>query len=295
MRKTAQAIKMEEEQYLNLVRNIIEHGSVKSTRTGVNVRMIFGHVSRYSLRGGKIPLLTTKRVFWRGVVEELLWFLRGDTSAKNLAEKGVRIWDGNGSREFLDSRGLNFRDEGDLGPIYGFQWRHYGADYIDCKTDYNGAGIDQIEKIVHTLKTNPDDRRMVLTAWNPTVIDQMALPPCHVMAIFNVINGELNCMVTQRSADVGLGVPFNIASYSLLTHILAKECKLKLGDLVYTTADTHIYENHIDALKEQVKRIPKEFPTVTITDGVAMNDLEFQHFQLHDYNPHPNIQMDMAV
>lgn len=287
---------MEEKQYLDLIKDIIEKGTTKSNRTGIDTRMLFGHMSRYSLRGGKIPLLTTKRVFWRGVVEELLWFLRGETSSKLLSDKGVKIWNGNGSREFLDSRGFKDREEGDLGPIYGFQWRHYNAKYVDSHTNYEGEGIDQIKQIIHTLKTDPDSRRIILTAWNPTAIDQMPLPPCHVMAIFNVINGELNCMVTQRSADVGLGVPFNIASYSLLTHILAHVCNLKLGELVYTTADTHIYVNHIEPLKEQLTRIPKEFPTLIInaSTDITVEELTFEHFQLNGYDPCPNIVMDMA-
>lgn len=290
-------VNREEEQYLDLVRKIISEGVRKSTRTGIDSLAIFGNVMRFSLKDGRIPVLTTKKVFWRAVVEELLWFLRGETSSQILSRKNIGIWDGNGTREFLESRGLGHREEGDLGPIYGFQWRHFGARYVDCHTDYEGQGVDQIQEIIHTLKTDPSSRRMVLTAWNPTCLHEMALPPCHVMSIFNVLDGRLNCMVTQRSADVGLGVPFNIASYALLVYILSHVTGIPPGDLVYTTADTHIYENHIDALKIQVQRIPEQFPCVRINTEptTKIEDIRMKDIKLTDYLCHEAIPMPMSI
>lgn len=184
---------------------------------------------RYSLKES-FPLLTTKRVFWRAVVEELLWFIRGSTNALELKEKNVNIWDANSTREYLDSIGLSDRVEGDLGPVYGFQWRHYGAEYKDMYTDYTGKGIDQLKNIIETLKTNPNDRRIIMCSWNPIDLPKMALPPCHCLVQFYVANGELSCMLYQRSADMGLGVPFNIASYALLTNMIAHITGLKVSD-----------------------------------------------------------------
>lgn len=184
---------------------------------------------RYSLKES-LPLLTTKRVFWRAVVEELLWFIRGSTNALELKEKNVNIWDANSTREYLDSIGLSDRVEGDLGPVYGFQWRHYGAEYKDMYTDYTGKGIDQLKNIIETLKTNPNDRRIIMCSWNPIDLPKMALPPCHCLVQFYVANGELSCMLYQRSADMGLGVPFNIASYALLTNMIAHITGLKVSD-----------------------------------------------------------------
>jgi len=286
----------EEYQYLEMILKA-KNGTRKASRTGVYTMSTFGMMGRYSLRDGRFPLLTTKRVFWRAVVEELLWFLRGETSSKVLSEKGIKIWDGNGSKEFLESRGLGHREEGDLGPVYGFQWRRFGAKYIDCHTDYSGQGIDQVNEIIQTLKTDPDSRRMILTAWNPQALNEMALPPCHVMCIFNVLNGELNCMLVQRSADVGLGVPFNIASYALLTRIIAHIVGMKTGELVYITADTHIYENHLQALTIQQERQPRLFPTLKIVadPDLKPEELKIDNFALMDYNPHENISMPMAV
>ncbi|VDM42400.1 unnamed protein product [Toxocara canis] len=217
----------DELKYLRQIRQIIEEGDTVIDRTGVGTRSIFGLHSTYSLRNGVIPLLTTKRVYWKGVVEELLWFIRGDTDAKRLSVKNVKIWDANGSREFLDGRGFTDRPEGDLGPIYGFQWRHFGAEYRGTEADYSGEGVDQLSDVIQQIKNNPNSRRIILNAWNVKDLSQMALPPCHTLAQFAVRNGELSCQMYQRSGDMGLGVPFNLASYGLLTHMIAHVCGLK--------------------------------------------------------------------
>ncbi|XP_049544908.1 thymidylate synthase [Anopheles darlingi] len=286
----------DEQGYLQLIRDIVSKGNKRSDRTGVGTLSIFGTQLRYSLRDGTFPLLTTKKVFFRGIAEELLWFIRGSTNAKELQAKGVRIWDGNSTREFLDSCGFTDREEGDLGPVYGFQWRHFGATYGTCHDDYTGKGKDQLAEIIEKLKNNPTDRRIILSAWNPVDIPIMALPPCHCLVQFYVANGELSCQMYQRSADVGLGVPFNIASYSLLTHMIAHVTGLKAGEFIHTMGDTHIYLNHVDALKEQLQREPKPFPTLTIKRQVAsIDDFQYEDFAINDYNPHPAIKMEMAV
>lgn len=207
---------------------------------------------RFSLRDGLFPLLTTKRVFWRGVLEELLWFIKGSTDAKELQAKNVHIWDGNSTREFLDKNGFQDRKEGDLGPIYGFQWRHYGAEYKTSSDDYTAQGIDQLNEVIRRIRTNPNDRRIVMSAWNVIDLPKMALPPCHCFVQFYVADGELSCQLYQRSADMGLGVPFNIASYALLTCMIAHVTDLKPGDFVHTLGDAHIYLNHLEPLQEQV-------------------------------------------
>ncbi len=213
--------KHEEFQYLELIDQIIKTGSERSDRTSVGTLSKFGGFMRFNLQNG-FPLLTTKNVFWRGVVEELLWFIRGETNGKKLSEKNIKIWEGHGSREYLDSLGFTDREEGDLGPIYGFQWRHFGAEYSDMHKDYKNLGVDQLKMIIDTIKKDPSSRRLVMSAWNPKDITQMALPPCHVLSQFYVNGNKLSCMMYQRSADMGLGVPFNIASYSLLTCLIAK-------------------------------------------------------------------------
>lgn len=287
----------EEEQYLALCRTILSRGFVKSDRTGVGTRSIFGAQMRYSLRDGRIPLLTTKRVFWRGVCEELLWFLRGHTDAHLLRDKGVHIWDGNGSRSFLDGRGLHGNREGDLGPVYGFQWRHFGADYEGCDANYEGKGIDQLAEVVHALRSNPNDRRILFSAWNPTAINKMALPPCHVFAQFYVSpSGELSCQMYQRSCDMGLGVPFNIASYSLLTILLAKAAGLTCGDFIHTLGDAHVYLNHVEPLQQQLARAPRAFPYLRIKrDRDTLEAYQLDDFEIVDYRPFPAIKMEMAV
>lgn len=260
-----------------------------------------------------LPLLTTKRVFHRAVIAELLWFIRGSTSSLSLSEAGVKIWDGNGSREFLDSVGLSHRDVGDLGPVYGFQWRHFGANYVDASTDYTGQGVDQLANIIYTLRTNPYDRRIVLTAWNPRDLHSMVLPPCHMFAQFyvsfprqgqasegsikNKAKGNLHCQMYQRSCDMGLGVPFNIASYALLTHMLAHVCDLAPGSLTHVMGDAHVYIDHIDALHTQLEREPRTFPELEITcdKGGSIDSWKAEDFVIKGYDPHNAIAMKMAV
>ncbi|XP_076757285.1 thymidylate synthase [Xylocopa sonorina] len=286
----------EEYQYLNLINKILKEGAKKCDRTGVGTLSVFGTQMRFSLRENVFPLLTTKRVFWKGVVEELLWFIKGSTNAKELSEKNIHIWDANSSRAFLDSCGFTDREEGDLGPVYGFQWRHFGAKYEDMHTDYSGQGIDQLKEVIDKIQHSPDDRRIIMTAWNPIDIPKMALPPCHCLVQFYVCNGELSCQLYQRSADMGLGVPFNIASYSLLTYMLAHVTNLKPGEFIHTMGDCHVYLNHITALEEQIKRVPKPFPRLTIVRNVeSIDDFTTDDFELMDYKPHGKISMPMAV
>ena len=286
----------EEYQYLYLIKRILAEGNEKGDRTGTGTISLFGAQMRFSLRNGVIPLLTTKRVFWRGVAEELLWFIKGSTNAKELQEKGIHIWDGNSSKEFLEKSGFHDRKEGDLGPVYGFQWRHFGASYSDMHANYSGKGIDQLQQVIDTIKQNPDDRRIIMCAWNVSDIPKMALPPCHCLCQFYVANSELSCHLYQRSADMGLGVPFNIASYSLLTHIIAHITKLKPGDLIHTLGDAHIYCNHRDALEEQVNREPRPFPKLKIKREVtSVEDFKFEDFEISDYKPYAKIKMDQAV
>ena len=274
----------EEYQYLDLIREIMDSGVVKSDRTGTGTKSVFGRSMRFSLRDGTMPLLTTKRTFWRGLALELLWFISGDTSARTLQDQGVTIWDGNSSREYLDSIGLKHREVGDLGPVYGFQWRHFGATYGTMHDDYSGKGVDQLQDVIRQIKNSPDSRRILMSAWNPTVLKEMALPPCHILAQFNVANGELSCQMYQRSADMGLGVPFNIASYALLTIMIAKVCGLKPGEFVHVLGDAHVYLNHEEALREQISREPRPFPKLVIKRDVeSIDGFRFEDFELVEY------------
>jgi dihydrofolate reductase/thymidylate synthase len=283
-------------QYLDLLKEILANGEKREDRTGVGTLSVFGQTMRFDL-SDSFPLLTTKRVFWRGVVEELLWFIKGDTNANHLSEKGVTIWNANGSKAFLESRGLGHRKEGDLGPVYGFQWRHFGAKYVDMYTDYTDQGIDQLADCIHKIKTTPNDRRIVMSAWNPEDMHLVVLPPCHMYCQFYVSNDEkLSCLFYMRSCDVSLGLPFNIASYALLTCMVAQVCGLHPGELVLTTGDTHIYLNHIEPIKEQLKRTPRSFPKLKINpEKTDIDSFTFEDFVLEDYNPHPAIKMEMAV
>lgn len=286
----------EEEQYLDLIRDVVRFGVARPDRTGVGTRSVFGRTMRFNLQDNVFPLLTTKRVFWRGVVEELLWFVSGSTDTTVLQSKNVRIWDGNASREFLDSVGLAHHDEGDLGPVYGFQWRHFGAAYDTMHADYTGKGVDQLSAVVDAIKSNPTSRRIVMSAWNPTDLPQMALPPCHLLAQFYVARGRLSCQMYQRSADIGLGVPFNIASYALLTRMMAHVCHLEPGEFVHVLGDAHVYESHVDPLREQMLRTPGEFPTLHIrTDRLSIDEFTADDFELRNYRPQRSIKMKMAV
>eukprot|EP00927_Polykrikos_kofoidii_P086971 TRINITY_DN98_c0_g1_i2.p1 TRINITY_DN98_c0_g1~~TRINITY_DN98_c0_g1_i2.p1 ORF type:complete len:488 (+),score=57.35 TRINITY_DN98_c0_g1_i2:68-1531(+) len=285
----------EEYQYLTAIREILAKGIDMDDRTGVGTRSLFGQQMRYDLRKS-FPLLTTKRVFWRGVLEELLWFVKGDTNGKHLSEKGVSIWDGNGSKEFLEKRGLGHREEGDLGPVYGFQWRHFGAKYVDMHTDYTGQGVDQLADCIRKIKEDPTDRRILLTAWNPADLGEMALPPCHMFCQFYVANGELSCLMYQRSCDMGLGVPFNIASYSLLTYMVAQVCGLKPGEFIHTLGNAHVYRNHVEPLETQLQRTPRPFPTLKVNPDVTdIDGFQASDFELVGYNPLGKIAMEMAV
>ncbi|KAF7127703.1 hypothetical protein RHSIM_Rhsim11G0179300 [Rhododendron simsii] len=276
--------KHEEYLYLRLVEDIISNGISKDDRTGTGTLSKFG----------------CQKVFWRGVVEELLWFISGSTNAKVLQEKGIHIWDGNASRDYLDrqvqSIGLADREEGDLGPVYGFQWRHFGARYTNMHADYTGLGFDQLLDAIDKIKNKPDDRRIILSAWNPSDLKLMALPPCHMFAQFYVADGELSCQMYQRSADMGLGVPFNIASYALLTCMIAHVCDLVPGDFVHVIGDAHVYLNHIRPLQEQLQKLPKPFPILKINPQKKdIDSFVAADFELIGYEPHQKIGMKMAV
>ena len=280
--------------YLSLITQVFHNGNYKIDRTTVSSLSFFGTQHRYDL-SRSFPLLTTKRVFWRGVVEELLWFIRGSTDSKLLAAKGVHIWDGNGSRAALDALGFSEREEGDLGQVYGFQWRHFGAKYATCHDDYQGEGYDQLAAIRQGLKENPHDRRLILSAWNPPALKDMALPPCHVLAQFYVIDGCLSCQMYQRSADIGLGVPFNISSYALLTCILAADAGLQPGEFIHVLGDAHIYVNHLEGLVKQLENDIRALPTLEIAPFDDIEALTIDHFILKDYTPHKKISMQMAL
>ncbi|CAI2182661.1 15429_t:CDS:2 [Funneliformis geosporum] len=292
----------EEHQYLNLIRHIMEYGELKEDRTGTGTLSIFAPPQmRFSLRDNILPLLTTKRVFTRAVIEELLWFIKGDTNSKHLTEKGIHIWDGNGSREYLDKIGLSHRNEGDLGPVYGFQWRHFGAEYVTCDTDYTGKGVDQLQEVIDKIRNSPNDRRIILSAWNPADLKKMALPPCHMFCQFYVSSGlhhtrSLSCLLYQRSCDMGLGVPFNIASYAILTRMIAHVTGCSPGEFIHTMGDAHIYTDHIDALKIQIEREPKPFPHLEFKREINdIDDFKYSDFIITDYKPHAQIKMKMSV
>jgi thymidylate synthase len=253
---------MEEQQYLDLIQEVLERGNKEEGRNGA-VQVLFGRSMRFSLKDGTIPLLTTKKVAWKTCFQELLWFIGGKTNNQLLKEKNVHIWDANGSREFLDSRSLHHLKEDDLGPVYGHQWRYFNAPYDTCNDDYTGKGVDQLQGVINALKdpSQHTSRRILMSAWNPQQLDEMALPPCHVLAQFYVRDHKyLSCILYQRSGDIGLGVPFNIASYSFLTHMLAHHCGLEAEEFVHFIGNCHIYEEHCEPLKTQLLRTPVEFP-----------------------------------
>ena len=247
----------------------------------------------------KIPLLTSKKLAWKTCLKELLWFIRGDTDNHILQSHGVHIWDQNGTREYLDSRGLTENKEGDLGPIYGHQWRHFNAEYINSETDYTGKGVDQLENVIQQLKDplSRGSRRIIMTAWNPLQLEQMSLPPCHILSHYQVSStGHLSCCIYQRSGDVGLGVPFNIASYSFLVHILAKHCGLIAKELIYICGNCHIYDDHIDKLKEQITREVYDFPTIEIKEKYDdITHYKFDDIIIHNYRCHEQIKMDVRA
>jgi thymidylate synthase len=286
----------DENQYLNLINDILNYGTLEDGRNG-NVYTIFGSSMHFSLDNNTVPFMTTKKLAWKTCLRELLWFIKGDTSNTRLKEKNVKIWNGNASREFLDSRGLTHLKEDDLGPVYGHQWRHFNASYVNCDTDYSGKGVDQLSYIINSLKNYKEmrSRRLVMSAWNPCQLDEMALPPCHVLCQFNVTDeNKLSCALYQRSGDVGLGVPFNIASYSLFTHLIAKHCNLIASDFYYYLGNCHIYDDHVEPLKEQLTRIPYDFPTVKIIEDFDnIDDYKEDSFLIENYQFHETIKMNM--
>lgn len=262
-------------QYLDLLRDVREHGIVKTDRTGVGTISVFGRQTRYDLSNG-FPLLTTKKVHLKSVIHELLWFIAGDTNIAYLKENGVRIWD-----EWAD-------ENGDLGPVYGHQWRSWPTP--------DGKTIDQLSNVIAQIKASPDSRRLIVSAWNVAEVDKMALPPCHSLFQFYVADGKLSCQLYQRSADMFLGVPFNIASYSLLTMMIAQECGLGLGEFVHATGDTHIYLNHFEQVDEQLSRTPRELPVMKLNPAVkSVFDFKYEDFTLENYDPWPAIKAQVAV
>jgi thymidylate synthase len=288
----------DENQYLKLVSDVLREGVMENGRNG-NVLTIFGSAMHFSHKDNTIPLLTTKKLAWKTCLRELLWFIRGQTSNELLKKQNVHIWDGNASRDFLDGRGLNNLQENDLGPVYGHQWRHFNAKYTDCNTDYTGQGIDQLDYIIKSLKDPKErtSRRLVMSAWNPCQLNEMALPPCHVLCQFNVTNGnKLSCSLYQRSCDLGLGAGFNISSYSFLTHLIAHHCNLEVLDFYYYLGNCHIYEQHIEPLREQILREPYKFPKILIKnryeDIISYN---VDDFEILDYEFHPVIKMEMIA
>lgn len=286
----------EEYQYLNLIDDILQHGSLEHGRNGIT-KMIYGSAMHFTLKNGQIPILTTKRVAWKTCLKELLWFISGSTDNSILQEQNVNIWNDNASREFLDSVGLTDNSENDLGPVYGFQWRHFNAEYDNCQSNYEGHGIDQLYEAITTLKdpAKRSSRRIIISAWNPCQLKEMALPPCHVLMQFNVREGRyLSCSLYQRSGDVGLGVPFNIASYSFLTHLLAHHCGLEPDEFIYYLGNTHIYDDHFESLKLQTERYPYSFPSIEIFNRYEnINDYRATDFRLKDYKYHESIKMLM--
>ncbi len=261
--------------YLNLLRDILDHGAVKGDRTGTGTRSVFGRQLRFDLAAG-FPLLTTKKLHTRSIVHELLWFIRGETNVQYLNEHGVSIWD-----EWAD-------EQGELGPIYGHQWRSWPAP--------DGRTIDQLSQVIEQIRTNPDSRRLIVSAWNVAQLHEMALPPCHALFQFYVAGGKLSCQLYQRSADVFLGVPFNIASYSLLTMMVAQVCGLARGEFIHTFGDVHLYSNHVDQAELQLTREPRSLPVLEINPAVKdLFEFRFEDFQLKNYDPYPAIKAPVAV
>ena len=262
-------------QYLDLLQHVLDHGILKEDRTGTGTHSVFGYQMRFNLQDG-FPLLTTKKLHLKSIIHELLWFLKGDTNVKYLQENGVRIWN-----EWAD-------ENGDLGHIYGYQWRSW--------PDYDGGHIDQIKEAIDTIQNNPDSRRIIVSAWNVADLPQMNLPPCHAFFQFYVANGKLSLQLYQRSADIFLGVPFNIASYALLLMMVAQVTGLEAGDFVHTLGDAHIYNNHIEQVREQLSREPRALPKMKLNPNVkSIFDFKYEDFELTDYNPHPHISGKVAV
>lgn len=300
----------EERKYLDLLKDILNNGSKRSDRTGIGTIGVFGSNLRFSLENNKIPMLTTKKMFAKGVVEELLFFLRGETDTKKLEAKGVNIWKGNTSRDFLDKKGLIEYPEGFMGPGYGYQWRNFGGSfnvnhpfpnggYGQDGLYYSKTGVDQVAGAIKTLKENPTDRRIIISAWNPSQLEKMALPPCHMMVQFYAQEGQLSSQFYMRSVDTFLGLPFNILSYGIMTHIIAKTVGMTAKEVIFTGGDTHIYQNHVSPVVQQIIRDPYDFPTLTIhkdlKDVKDIEALEFADFEIQGYQSHPTIKAEMAI
>lgn len=281
-----------EQNYLDLIRKVLEKGEERNDRTGTGTISLFAEKLEYDI-SEFFPLLTTKKVPFKMIAKELLWFLQGDTNSKNLEKQGVKIWVGNSTRQFLDSRNLPF-DEGDIGALYGFQWRHFGENYTGYQNEYKG--FDQISEVIRLIKEEPESRRILFSAWNPDQFHNMSIYPCHVMAQFYVRNGEfLDCQMYQRSGDLLLGVPFNIASYSLLTYMIASVTNLKPGKFTHVFGDVHIYQNHIEGAKIQIERTGFIFPTLQIKKRENIFDYTLEDFEINNYISHPSIKFKMAV
>ncbi|MEE1885250.1 thymidylate synthase [Pedobacter flavus] len=262
-------------QYLDLMQHVLDNGTQKHDRTGTGTISVFGHQMRFNLQEG-FPMVTTKKLHLKSIIHELIWFLSGDTNIKYLKDNGVKIWD-----EWAD-------EEGNLGPVYGSQWRSWPSP--------NGEPIDQIKNVIHSIKNNPDSRRLIVSAWNVAEIENMALPPCHAFFQFYVADGKLSCQLYQRSADIFLGVPFNIASYALLTMMIAQVCDLKVGEFIHTFGDAHLYNNHIEQAQLQLSREPRPLPTMKINPEVKdIFEFKYEDFELINYDPHPHIKGAVAV
>ncbi len=290
-------------QYLNLLQHVLDHGTKKSDRTGTGTLSVFGYQMRFNLQEG-FPLLTTKKLSTRSIFQELLWFLKGDTNVKSLQEVKVTIWDEWATAEQTARFG---RKEGDLGPVYGHQWRNFGATMHPDGT-FKKDGVDQIARLIEGIKKNPDSRRHIVTGWNPKEADQVALPPCHTLFQFYVAppgdagrtpasgKGKLSCQLYQRSGDIFLGVPFNIASYALLTHMIAQVCDLEVGDFVHTLGDAHLYSNHLDQAREQLMREPRGLPTLRLNPAVKdIFGFTYEDIEVLHYDPHPSIKAPIAI
>ena len=296
---------LEENTYLDLLSKILTVGSIRDDRTGTGTKSIFGTQLRFSLENNQIPMLTTKKMFSKGIIEELLFFLRGETDTKLLEAKGVNIWKGNTSREFLDKRGLSHLPEGDMGKGYGFQWRKFGEDKSDPAIAptrwslFNFEGVDQLKLLIEGLKSDPYGRRHIITAWNPQQLSEMALPPCHILVQFYVDNGKLSSQFYMRSVDTFLGLPFNILSYAILTRIIAATVGMEAKEVIFVGGDAHIYQNHTDQVNEQISREPFSFPTMLISKKLeTVNDIEalqLSDFKITDYESHPSIKASMAI
>jgi thymidylate synthase len=281
--------------YLNILSNILKNGCYRKTRNS-NTLSIFGVKLDFNIKD-TFPLLTTKKVYWKGIAEELLWFIKGDTNSKHLEEKNVNIWKGNSSREFLDNIGLNEYEEGDCGPIYGFQWRYFNTPYIGHNINYQGKGVDQLQNCIDLIKNDPFSRRIFFSAWNPEQIDKMCLPPCHVSYQFYVSHDRgLSCILYQRSGDMFLGVPFNIASVSLLVYLIASITDTYPDKVSLIIGDAHIYEEHIEQVKIQLDRTPYNFPKLNIKNKKTnINDYTYNDFEINDYLCHPVIKAPMIA